>query len=134
MRTALLALVLLGCGTTGDTDETPSRKSVYTTSLCRLYSEPACVTSQDDSCGFSLSFDTVSDCTLLYNLGWGGCDGLADAMEGNADVDACITALDALDCATDPICDTNSDFIAGGAPCAAVQVIIDSHCPDDSGL
>ena len=134
MRIFLLSLVIAGCGTSSSTtDDGPSRKSVYLESLCRMYVEPACVTSQNDTCGGGFSFDTIEDCRQLFNFALLECDGITDAMEDNADVEACITELDAFTC-TDPICDADQNFLPGGAPCAAVQTMIDERCPTDSGL
>lgn len=134
MRSLLIALMLVGCGTSATEDE-PSRRSVYLDSLCRMYVEDTCVTSQDDSCGGSISFDTIADCGAFFRFALSQCDGVTEALEDNADVESCITALDAYDCATEPVCDSEGTLIAGGAACLATDELIQSLCPDDdSGL
>lgn len=133
MRTGLIfALLLTSCG--GAADSTPTDRDRYVDALCRLYVEAPCVASQDASCGLSVSFDSIGDCGLFFSLALSDCDGVTEAMEGNSDVAACISDLDALDCNTADVCDSDQE-LALGASCDAVDVLIAGRCPDqDSGI
>lgn len=131
MRLLPLLLLLTACGG-GNEDEGPSDRDRYIEEICRLYVEDACLQNMSETCGFSLEFDTMSDCTFLFRLGM--CTEATDALQGDSDTLACIDALDSFDCATQDICNAEGEFDAGGAVCQSVEDQIDAACPEDSGM
>ena len=130
---AIPALLVCGCPKVAD-DQGRSLWNEYTSALCRLYTEEACVDAQSDSCGASLSFDTVGDCADFFDLAMAGCDGRYEALaEGEDLVFSCVDQLDAFDCAGDePFCDGEESIVSSG-DCAALDDLLSRTCGGDTG-
>lgn len=136
-----LTALTLACGDKDEDDEEEDESSgvadAYVTALCRLYSEPACVEAQEEECGFSFSFESQSDCEQLFGYSLSACPEAETALDGIADqVTACVAALDAVECGTDPLCASDTGGSADGAfenaDCLAVEAATEGLC-DDSG-
>ncbi|TNE87176.1 MAG: hypothetical protein EP330_19610 [Deltaproteobacteria bacterium] len=132
-RLLALALLLTACGG-GGTDETePTVRQRYYTALCPLYSDTTCVDNQTNSCGGSLSFDSEADCRTFLSFAHSGCNDLDGALEASSDTETCIADLEAFDCSTTDICDGSGSSVISAA-CLAVESVIETACPDDSGM
>ena len=140
---ALGALVTIGaCGPSEEKQIEQGRelKSEYLEAMCRLYVEEACIEQSSEECGFSIEFDSVSDCRAFFSL-FASCDNEALGLalyEIESDVDACIAQLDAFECGgSEPLCTDEGDASpAVTGPCAEVSAAYDAHCEEeqDSGF
>jgi len=129
-----LSTLLLGCKKEDEGPDTTLRDA-YFESGCRLYTDADCVANMEDSCVFTISFDTVQECTGFLRLAAANCTGYVDAMnDHSATVQSCIDFLDAFDCGSDPICDEEGDDVFSTGDCGAVSDLIDALCPEDSGF
>lgn len=126
---ALLPLSL-ATGCKNDEEKAADLQSDYYTAVCRLYSEPACVQSMEDSCGFTLSFDSSADCVMFMTLFTDAeCDLGAVLLEHEDDATACIDSMESFDCATEDICGADGEFLDQAGDCAAITAAVEQACP-----
>lgn len=100
----------------------------YTTASCRLLTEPECLGSQDESCSYTVSYDSQDDCERIWHRSMRRCREEVEEAFSALDVTACLDALDALECSTTPVCDPTPAFAAG--PCSAVYDAISIACSE----
>jgi hypothetical protein len=130
---ALGAAACLSCsGAEGDADST---LDAYFEAYCRLYVSP-CSDAMNDSCSFSISFDSVSECETFLRFSVSSCDETlaADLEDHHETVDTCIDHLQSFDCATEDMCDAEGAWVAGGDACAQIDTLIATHCAADTGV
>lgn len=121
----LVFLLLLGCS-----PPTPALDAYYV-ETCRLLTEPACLDSQDRSCSYTAAFESEADCLDELVEGLGRCAEAAEAavQAMGADYDDCLADLAAVECETDPVCETRTPaFVAG--PCSTVWAEIAAACQE----
>lgn len=122
----LLPLALVACKS--DEKKAEDLKDEYFDEICRLYSDADCIQNQEDSCGGSLSFDSVSDCKTFLILFGGSCDyegAIAADIDG---AEACIDQVAGWDCATQPICDDQGNFAPEAGACGDLNDAIEETC------
>ncbi len=118
-----LLLIFLACQ-----PDTPALDGYYS-ETCRLLATPTCLESQDQSCSYTLAFESEADCLDELVGGLGRCAGDAEAaVQALPEYDACLDDLAALDCGTDPVCTPTPAFIAG--PCLAIYNAVITACQE----
>lgn len=131
MRSSLVLIVslLAGCS---DAEPESTLRDTYIDALCKLYVEPDCIESTDDSCMGSISFDTMSDCTGFLRFALSACEGSNDVINANPEtVQECIDLVEDFDCATEPVCDSDGENVATSGACGEVDALLEAQCPDE---
>ena len=107
----------------------------YVEAACRLYVEPECLTNTTDTCGFSLSFESQTDCELFFALVGASCSIGETLLQDEDAADACIAYMDAWDCSTEDICDADGNYLPEGGDCASTSAALALACNsgDDTG-
>lgn len=131
LLSALLPSLALSAGCKNDEEKAAELQTDYFEAVCRLYSEPACVQSMEETCGFSISFDSSADCLMFMTLFMDAeCELGTVLLENEDDANACIDSIEAFDCATDQMCGAEGEFFDQVGECAAITAAIEQACPD----
>lgn len=111
--------------------------TAYIDTVCRLYTEPACVTAQKGTCSATVSFPDTAKCAAFLQQAASTCDGLTDQLAAHkADVDACRASVSRYTCGgAEPMCDASGERYDTRGACATVAGLI-AACDvvDDTGL
>ena len=132
----VLSALLLGCKKEEDEGPDTTLRDAYFEAGCRLYTQAGCVQNMEESCVFTISFDTVEECEGFLRLAAAQCTGYVEAMNDNsAAVQSCIDDIEAFDCTGEEgICDEDGGDIFSRGDCGIVSDLIDALCPEDSGF
>jgi len=117
----------------GDDGFSSALVDAYLRAECRFYTESDCITAAEEDCagGFGQT-ETVDACVgQLRSLLQSYCPAFFGEINANeADVDACIDSMTALDCVNDrPVCDENEHGNLELLNCGTVKSIYTSTCP-----
>lgn len=124
-----------GSGT--DAASPPSRtgddlQAAYIRSICKLYTEPTCVTSQLSSCGAHIAFESSTACADFFQKTASACVGLPQSLAAHADaVDRCIAQVNGFQCDATAVCDPAGLRVDARGGCAEVQALIAACDPND---
>ena len=127
MRTCISLLVVLATlpGCDKDEDDAVDRgvalKAAYLDALCAAASDPACVT-DDATCAFQ-PYASVEACESVVNVSFSDCPNLwVPLSEVEAEVEACVAALESLTCGAEGLCDADGYSVL---PLPECEVVVD---------
>lgn len=126
--------VLLACTIPPDPayQETTARDA-YFLAWCRVYTEPLCVRDQLHQCGWDHSFADRTGCMNWMRFRIAQCQGANDYFVANeAQVNLCVSQLQAFQCGTDPFCVGSQPTFDGG-DCEPITTFLNDQCPDGAG-
>jgi len=107
-------------------------QAAYIRSICKLYTEPTCVTSQLSSCGAHIAFESTPACEDFFQKTASACIGLPQSLATHAGaVDRCIAQVNGFQCDTTAVCDTAGLRVDARGGCAEVQALIAACDPND---
>lgn len=126
---ALSGLVLFSA-CKSDEEKADELYNDYLDAICRLYSDPTCVSNMEDTCPVAISFDSAADCVSFFILfSDPACDLGAVMLENQDAAEACIDSIESFDCASEDMCDAEGGMAPEAGDCADVSAALAQACP-----
>ena len=139
MRFTLLILVtMMGCTPSDQERQAPLSSeealSSYYRSVCRLFTEPACIDSQRSTCRSPLAFDSPAGCQTFFTDLGAGCPEVTASVRADL-VTGCVAELDAFTCgAHSAVCDVSGTRVEARGACASLNRVLQTcDTRDDTG-
>ncbi len=131
-RHLLPLALLLGCTPSPEKQAEIGRdlSKEYAQSACRFYTDDSCLANMSDSCGGTISFESMGDCESFFSWAFMACsdDVYAALWEMEDAVTGCIDQMDAWDCGGDPLCTDDVFTVFEGGDCADMNDLMEDHC------
>mgnify|MGYP000908347237 CR=1 FL=1 len=130
MNRLLPTLLLAAACSTGPSEEEQAEdlRTRYFDGLCRLYSEPVCISNAEESCFGTISFDSQSECVSFFAFFGGSCDFATIFAEDLDSATACVEQIEGWACETEPICEEDGSFAVEGGACATTTAAVEAAC------
>lgn len=127
----VLASILLLGACKSEEEQQDELRDDYLGAVCRIYSEPACIDNMSEHCGFSISFDSQSECLQFMLLFMDpSCDMGASLLAEEDAARSCLSELEGYDCSAEPLCNDDGEFLPEQAgDCATVTQALEADCP-----